>query len=305
MDAAGPFLHISTPLLLSTPLSQGEGEVWLKLEAVQPTGSFKLRGIGHLCAVRAAAGCRRFVASSGGNAGLAVAHAGRRLGCAVTVFVPASTSAFMRRKIEAEGARVMVAGRGWDEAHEQALKSAAEADTAYIHPFDDPLVWHGHSTLVDEVAAGGLRPDAVVLSVGGGGLLCGVLEGMHRHGWTEVPLFAVETAGAASFHASLRAGRLVSLDAIRSVAVTLGARQVARRAFEWTGAHPIVSLLCSDEEALRACAAFADDHRLLVEPACGAALAPVYGRAPELAGRRRVLVVVCGGAGVGRADFCP
>jgi L-serine/L-threonine ammonia-lyase len=116
-----------------------------------------------------------------------------------------------------------------------------------------------------------------------------------------VPVLAVETEGAASLAAAVQAGRLVTLDAIRSIAVTLGARRVAPEALAWTGRHPLTAWQVSDREAVDACQRFLDDHRVLVEPACGAALAAVYNRAEPLAGRAPVLVIVCGGAGVTRA----
>jgi L-serine/L-threonine ammonia-lyase len=167
---------------------------------------------------------------------------------------------------------------------------------AFIHPFDDPLVWTGHSTLVDEVVRAGLEPDAVVLSVGGGGLLCGVCEGLRRHDWDEVPIFAVETHGAASLHAAMEAGRAVTLDKITSVATSLGAKRVCDRAVQWSKERPVHSVLVSDQSALAACERFLLDHRVLVEPACGASLAPLYEGMAELGKFKNVLVVVCGGA---------
>jgi L-serine/L-threonine ammonia-lyase len=291
-------LHVRTPLVCSRPLSRPDQEVHLKLEALQPVGSFKLRGIGVACERAIAAGAEQLISSSGGNAGLAVAYAGARLGARVRVFVPASTPPGMRARIAAEGAEVSVAGQVWNEAHEAALAAAAAPGSAYVHPFDDPAIWAGHSTLVDEVSEDGLRPDAVVVSVGGGGLLCGVLEGMHRHGWRDVPVLAVETEGAASFHAAVRAGRPVLTDSPTSIATSLGARQVADEAFAWTQRHELCSWLVSDAAAVSACLRFADDHRILVEPACGASLAAVYDAAAPLQRARRVLVIVCGGAGV-------
>ncbi len=292
-----PF-HIRTPLLHSRALSRPGQDVHLKLEALQPVGSFKLRGIGAACERAVSAGATRLISSSGGNAGLAVAYAGSRLGAAVTVFVPGSTPAATRARIASEGATVEVAGSVWNDAHEAALAAADQPGAAYIHPFDHPAIWAGHASLVDEVVDDGLRPDAVVVAVGGGGLLCGVLVGMHRHGWTDVPVVAVETEGAASFHAAVRAGMPVLVDRPTSLATSLGARQVADEAFAWTARHAIHPWLVSDRSAVRACLRFADDHRLLVEPACGAALAAVYDAAAPLASAHRVLVVVCGGAGV-------
>jgi L-serine/L-threonine ammonia-lyase len=288
-------LHIDTPLLESRPLSQHTGrEIWLKMDALQPTGSFKIRGIGLVCQRHAARGAKRFVASSGGNAGVAVAYAGRRLGLPVLVIVPESTSEAAKLALAREGAQVIVHGASWTEANALAL-SHVTPDDAFIHPFDDPGLWEGHATLIDEVAATGLRPDAVVLSVGGGGLMCGIVEGLNRNGLADVPVIACETRGADSFAQSLAQGRRVELPVITSIAATLGAKQVAQQAFDWSQTRPTQSYVMSDGEASRACLRFLDDHRVMTEPACGASLALVYDAPERLAAFDKVLVVVCGG----------
>lgn len=295
-------LHIKTPVWKSQPFSAALGaEVYLKMEAFQPVGSFKIRGIGYACRIHHEKGAKRLIASSGGNAGYAVAYAGRALGAEVTVFVPQSTPTWMREIIRREGAAVIEHGTSWDDAHARASKVARREGAAYVPPFDDPLIWTGHASMIDEVAGAGLSPQAVVLAVGGGGLLCGVVEGLHRVGWTRVPILAVETEGAASFARSVNAGRLVTLDRIATVATTLGARTVAAEALAWSRKHPITPWIVSDSAAVRACLRFADDHRVLVEPACGAALSAVYDRAEPLMGAQQVLVIVCGGAGVSLA----
>ncbi len=150
--------------------------------------------------------------------------------------------------------------------------------------------------MTDEAARSGVRPNAVLLSVGGGGLLCGVAQGMERNGWGHVPILAVETEGAASFREATKAGHPVELPAITSIASSLGARRVAERAVEWWKERPIQSLVVSDRSALLACERFLTDQRILIEPSCGASLAPVYENAPELEPFGTVLVVVCGGA---------
>ena len=294
-------LHHRTPLWESRPLSAVLGaRVWLKLDALQPTGSFKIRGVGHACQSALSGGARALVASSGGNAGYAVAYAGRRLGLPVTVVVPETTSSLMLERLRGEGATVIQQGAAWDDSHALALALARRQEAAYIHPFDDPGIWDGHASLVGEVREAGLKPDLVVLAVGGGGLLCGVLQGMHREGWREAPVCAAETEGADAFSRSVEAGRLVTLPGIASLATSLGARRVASRALAWTQSHPVLPWVVSDRAAVAAVLRFADDHRLLVEPACGAALAAVYDRAEPLMGAENILVVVCGGAGVTR-----
>lgn len=149
--------------------------------------------------------------------------------------------------------------------------------------------------MVDEMARFGGAPDAIVLSVGGGGLLCGVVEGLQRNNWGTIPVIAVETIGADSFSQTVKAGHLIELPAIQSIASSLGARKIANRAFEWTRQHLIRSVVVSDRQAVHACESFILDHRVVVEPACGAALAAIYEDVEEIRGFKRVAVIVCGG----------
>ena len=288
-------LHLATPLIRSSPLSARSGRsIWLKMDALQPPGSFKIRGIGFACEEYARRGAKRFVSSSGGNAGIAVAYAGRQLSVPVTVVVPESASERAKQLIRLEGAEVIVHGASWSDANALAMSLLTKED-AFLHPFDDPMLWDGHATLIDEVAASGLKPDAVVLSVGGGGLLSGVVAGLVRNRRSDVPVIAVETGGADSLARSLGENRRVELPAITSIANSLGARQVSEEAFALAKRHPIHSLVVSDRAAVSASLRFLDDHRVLTEPACGASLAAVYDDAPVLASFETVLVVVCGG----------
>ncbi|HEX7748420.1 MAG TPA: pyridoxal-phosphate dependent enzyme [Bordetella sp.] len=291
-------IHIQTPILASRALSLGTGkDVRLKMEALQPSGSFKTRGIGHACETYKARGARRFISSSGGNAGYAVAYAGRMLATPVTVVVPATTSERARHLIQSEGAQVIVHGESWMEANARALELTTP-DDAFIHPFDDPLLWDGHATMIDELARQGERPDLVICSVGGGGLLCGVVQGLQRNGWGGVPVIAAETAGADSFAQAVRAGAPVMLPRISSIATSLGARQVCERAFELAQAHPIESIVVSDAAAVAACEEILLEHRMLVEPACGASVAALHGASAHLKQARSVVVILCGGVGV-------
>ncbi len=289
-------LNIHTPLLESLPLSElNNTSVLMKMEALQPPGSFKIRGVGHACEQHAGKGAKRFISSSGGNAGLAVAYAGRKLGIPVMVFVPETTTERAKDLLRLEGAEVIVHGSSWIDANNLAVSKLTPQD-AFLHPFDDPLLWEGHASMIDEVVADGARPDAVVLSVGGGGLMCGVHEGLRRNGLDDVPIYAAETQGMASFNAAQKAGKPVELSAVTGVATSLGARQVCQRAFEVSQERTVKSVLVSDEEAVDACLAFLDDHRMLVEPACGAALALLYGKKFDASKYDNVLAIICGGS---------
>jgi len=295
-------LHIDTPLLPAPPDLWGpERTVWLKMDALQASGSFKMRGVGRLVQQRVAEGATAVVCASGGNAGMAATLAARACGLPVTIVVPQSTAAAVREAIAARGASVVVHGAVWDEAHDHALGLARDNNAAYVHPFDDPLLWDGHATLIDEAVRAGVAFDCVVASVGGGGLLAGVVEGLRRNGLGHVPVVAVETAGAASFAAAMAAGVPVTLPAITSIATSLGARRVMPHLLDLARQREIVSVVVSDRQAVQACTQFADAMRVLVEPACGASIAALDAH-PDLFTRFKApLVEICGGMGVSLA----
>jgi L-serine/L-threonine ammonia-lyase len=290
-------LHLDTPLLRAPPELFGR-DAWLKMDALQPGGSFKLRGVGRLVQQRVAEGARAVVCASGGNAGMAATLAARACGVPVTIVVPQSTAAAVRDAIAARGAAVIVHGSVWDEAHEHAVALAEERGAVYVHPFDDPLLWDGHATLIDEVVRAGVAFDCVVASVGGGGLLAGIVLGLRGNGLHKVPVIAVETDGAASFAAALAAGEPVTLPAITSIATSLGARRAMPRLLDLAREHEIVSVVVSDAQAVQACTRFADATRVLVEPACGASVAALDIHPRTFERFKAPLVEICGGMGV-------
>lgn len=291
-------LHIETPLIESLSMSkEKDSKIWLKMETIQPCGSFKARGIGYACQKYVADGAKEIISSSGGNAGLAVAYSGRRLGIPITVVVPKTTKKRAIDLIKLEGAKVVITGDNWDAAHIHAM-SLIKNEVAYIHPFDDPNIWEGHSSIIDEISDVGLVPDVVVLSVGGGGLLCGVVEGLKRYHWENIPILAVETQGADSLSVASKANKHIGLDSISSIATSLGAKKVAKRAFELLNEHHIVSHVVTDADAINACYSFLEDHRTLVEPACGASLSAIYNGCDFLKDKQNIAVIVCGGVGV-------
>lgn len=300
-------MHVHSPLIHSQPLTDQAGhEVFLKLDNTQPSGSFKIRGHGNLCAKAVAMGATSLVSSSGGNAGAAVAYAGQQLGVQVTIVVPITTPEFMVRRLERNGAEVIVHGNVWDEAdaHSRTIVESLPPRTAvHVSPFDHPDLWEGISSLPEELVVdlGGRKPGAVVVSVGGGGLFLGVAEGLEKVGWGDVPIICAETDGANSFAAMFQAGgKLVSIKEVTSIAKSLGTLAVSKKCSEWIkSGRPLQSVVVSDKEAVEACSALAVHHRFLVEPACGAAIAAVC--SPKHAGKHAhtidgpIVIVVCGG----------
>ncbi|KAL8825825.1 MAG: hypothetical protein Q9191_004172 [Dirinaria sp. TL-2023a] len=326
---AYPKPWVETPLIESRALSKAAGcRIFLKLENLQPSGSFKSRGIGNkmLSCLSSSSAMNKthdqnpqdqkknskphFYSSSGGNAGLACATSATALQCPCTVIVPTSTSAYMIAKIRTAGPSVAVIQHGdsWQEAdnflREEVLPRDAERGV-YVPPFDDAEVWKGHATLVQELQAqlSGVPPEAIVCSVGGGGLFAGIMMGLDQVGWSSKVL-AMETEGAESLNLSLQRGELVTLDRITSVATTLGAKKVCGKAFEMARSRDSVqSIVLSDAEAAMGCWRLADDERMLVEPACGVSVAVCYdGRLrkllPGLKRESKVVIVVCGGSNI-------
>lgn len=291
-------LYNNTPLIESQALSDLlNAKVYLKMESMQPTGSFKDRGISALCREyleKERTEC--FVTSSGGNAGLAAAHAGRKLGVRVRVIVPKTTLKMMIDRIKQQGAEVEIEGESWAEADVKAREIAKNPKHAYIPPFDHPTIWKGHSTLIDEIQAAGVIPDAMIVSVGGGGLFSGVMEGIKRVGWNTT-VYTAETEGAASFYDSMKEKKRVTLKSINTIAVTLGAKTICEKAFDYGLKESVVPFLVSDKQAVDAVKKFINDHRVLTEPACGASLALGYEKRIPPGKHKTIVIVVCGGSG--------
>eukprot|EP00171_Calliarthron_tuberculosum_P016223 IDg16223t1 len=280
-DAAKAAMHVRTPLVPSPVLTALAGrEVLLKLDNAQPAGSFKLRGHGHLAQDAVLNGAVELVCSSGGNAGAAVAYAASRLSVRARIVVPTSTPSFMVSRLRKVGASVDVHGDVWDaaDAHARSAVDESNGALAYVPPFDDERLWEGIASIADELRDDmQVPPAAVALAVGGGGLFCGTALGLERVGWGRVPIICAETTGAHSFAAMIQARHCVPLKRIESIAKSLGALQVAQKCAEWVfeKERAVRSVVVSDREAVEACSLLATHHRILVEPACGAAVAAV------------------------------
>lgn len=287
-------LYHTTPIIKSKSI-QG---LFYKMECDQPSMSFKLRGMEELCRFHLEKGVKSFVASSGGNAGYSLAYVGQKLGLEISVIVPSTTSSFMIDKIKRLGAKVEIFGDVWDEANIRALEIAENSESVFVSPFDDPLLWKGHATMIDECANQMEKPDHLIVSVGGGGLLCGIMDGLKRNHWSDVKITTVETHGAASFYESWRAKKVVELKEINTVANTLGAKRITEKALSLSKEFDVNAVLVSDEEAIKAAESFYKEAQKRVEPACGAALSIPYLHPESFDENERVLVIVCGGANI-------
>jgi threonine dehydratase len=280
-----------TPLwkLPGAALGVGCTEVWLKLEQLQVGGSFKARGMFNRLLANAVPPAGAVVAS-GGNAGIAVACAAKALGARAEVFLPAVASPAKRDRLRALGAEVVVAGEVYADALEACLARQRETGALYMHAYDQPDVVAGVGTLAAEIEDEGGVPDAVLVSVGGGGLAAGVATWFERR----TRVVALEPALAPTLHAARAAGRPVDVEVSGIAADSLGARRVGAIAWEvterWVG-----DALLLDEDAIGAVQAWLwRELRLAVEPAAALPLAALHGRVWRPAAGERVCLVLCG-----------
>jgi threonine dehydratase len=250
-----------TPLLATTIDGR---PVVLKLEHLQRTGSFKLRGA--LNALLSGQKPDLVVTASGGNHGLAVAAAAKLLDLPAVVYVPESVPAGKARRIEAEGARLVRHGSQYAEAAEAAKAAATDQGTRYLPAYDDPAVIAGQGTVAAEVVAARPDVDTFVVAVGGGGLAGGTVIG--GGGRTVV---AVEPEHCCCLHEAMAAGEPVDvkLDSVASSA--LGATRVGEAPFELL--RNSRSVLVSDQGIIAARDRLWEEFRLAVEPAAAAPLA--------------------------------
>lgn len=290
--------------------------IYLKLDNHQPSGSFKSRGIGNLmtrAVARSPDSDVHFYCSSGGNAGLACATSAISLRQAATIVIPTATSALMKRKLTDLGVNVYQIGKNWAEADKYLREELLAKDPTgvYVPPFDHPDLWDGAATIIAELRDQLDVPiDAIVCSVGGGGLFNGIMQGIESYPWSgrKPQVLAVETVGADALNASIRAGSHVTLPEITSIATSLGASRVSEQSWKWSHSKNMQSLVVTDADAAASCVRFADDARLLVEVSCGATLATAYrgdlqryfgsGLGDAEWAQKNIVLEVCGGSGV-------
>jgi threonine dehydratase len=278
--------------VLRTPVLRLD-RLWLKLEQLQHTGSFKTRGAFNRVLAAAEAGGlpeAGVIAASGGNAGLAFAYAARELGAPAEVFVPETAPAVKVARLRALGASVRQVGSVYAEAYEAATKRAADSGALFGHPYDQAEVCAGQGTLALELEEQTGGVDTVLVSVGGGGLMAGIaaaLEGRSR-------VIAVEPERCPSLHAALEAGRPVDAPVSGVAADSLGARRAGEIPYAVARRTGVTSVLVSDDDVIAARRALWQNHHIVVEHGTAAAYAALLTGAYTPSDGERVAVICCG-----------
>ena len=264
-------------------------EVWLKLEQLQRSGSFKARGMFNrlLANPIPAAGV---IAASGGNAGIATATAAQALGVRSEIFVPTVISPAKRDRLEQLGARVVVTGAVYAEAFAACQQRQRESGALMTHAYDQAEVLAGAGTLAREIESQAGVPDALLVSVGGGGLAGGIaawFAGRTR-------MVALEPERAPTLHAALAAGGPVDVEVSGIAADALGARRIGALAWEVAQRHPMSSLVLRDDDIVDAQRWLWQALKLAVEPAAALPLAALRSGAWQAQAGQRICLVLCG-----------
>jgi threonine dehydratase len=284
-----------TPLEHSTLLSQrGQGEVYLKLENIQHTGSFKLRGaLNKLLSLAPEERQRGVVTASSGNHGAAVAYGLRLLGIHGLIFVPEHAAPSKVEMIRRLGGEVRFFGDDGVDTELYARAYAAEHGMVYISPYNDLQVLAGQGTIGVELARQLDRIDAVFVAVGGGGLISGIAAYLKSIA-PEVTIIGCQPERSAVMAESVRAGRIVELESLPTLSDgTAGG--VEQGTITFAPCRRLVDeyVLVSEEaiaDAIRLCL---EGQHMLVEGAAGVAVAAYLKRSAEWAGKR-VAIVICG-----------
>lgn len=289
--------HIrETPLDCSPFFSELTGaDVYLKLENLQHTGSFKLRGAFNkllsLSADEQAAGC---VAASSGNHGAAVAYAMSKLDTKGVIFVPEGTSPTKVDAIRRAGGDVQFFGTDGLDTELHARQYAAENSMCYLSPYNDEDVVAGQGSCGVEIAKQLPHVDAIFIAVGGGGLISGV-GGFLKSVNPSMSVVACQPAASAVMTESVKAGEILELPSQPTLSDgTAGGIEADSITFDLCRRVADDYVVVSEDEIAEAMRQFIDAHHMLAEGAAGVALAGLARRADDYKDKN-VVVIICGG----------
>jgi threonine dehydratase len=297
IQSAGRRIHgrvKRTPLVTSQTLSDRLGaKVYLKLELFQKTGSFKVRGaFNKVLSLPEDRRGRGLVAVSGGNHAQAVAYAASQLGLPSVIVMPEKTPRNYVDATRGYGAEVVLVPRV-QEAFREIAKYEKEGWTS-VHPFDDPLVMAGQGTVGIEIVDDLPEVTDVLVSIGGGGFIGGVATAV-KYLKPGVRVWGVETEGADAMSQALAAGHPVQLEAITSIARTLGAPSVSQQTLLLAQKYLECVTLVPDSEAMSALRLLLERAKILTEPAASCTWAAAERLRAHFSASSHVVLVLCGG----------
>src|SRR5262249_48869536 len=297
-----PYIH-RTPTVRSRHLSELTGcEVYLKAELFQRTGSFKPRGmLARLLRLAADERRRGAITFSAGNAAQGLAYAGGIVGVPTTVVMPETASPLKAEATRGYGAKVFLHGTAAD-AYVRCMEIKEKENLVFVPSFDDEILMRGHASLGLEIFEDAPDVDAIVVGIGGGGLIGGITFAREALG-RKTRLFGVEPEGAACMRRSLEAGKAVRLDKVATIADGLGAPFAGKKCFPIVRDHVENVVLVPDTAIMSAIRLLLARCKWLAEGAGAAPVAAlVEGAIPVSKGARVCCVVSGGGPAPGRGS---
>jgi threonine dehydratase len=287
-----------TPLDLSNTFSRLTGaEVYLKLENLQKTGAFKVRGAFYkIWMIPKNEREKGVVTASAGNHAQGVAYASSKLNIKATIVMPETAPLAKVEAVKGYGAEVILHGKIYDEANELALKIAKERGATYVHPFDDPYVIAGQGTIGAEIEEQlGGPPDVVVIQIGGGGLASGVASWFKVRYGNRVKIIGVEPTYAPKFTESLKAGKPIEVSAVPGLMDGLITKRPGDLTFSLLSQLLDDIVLVNDKEVARAIYLLLERAKTLSEGAGAAGLAALLeGKVKNVEGKK-VVTIISGG----------
>ncbi|OCL27019.1 threonine ammonia-lyase [Orenia metallireducens] len=279
----------------SRTFSQLSGnQVYLKLENLQKTGSFKLRGaynkISNLTAKEKEKGV---VAASAGNHAQGVALAATQIGIKSTIIMPKGAPIAKIKATRGYGAEVILSGETYDEAHQKELEYAQKTGATIIPAFDDLDVIAGQGTIGLEILEDLPKVDAVIAPVGGGGLIAGIAIAIKEIN-PRIKVIGVEADKAASMKASLKAGKPIDLTEVNTIADGIAVKRPGKLTYEIISKYVDEIVTVDDEEIAYAISILLERAKLIVEGAGATALAAVLNNKASLQGKK-IAVILSGG----------
>lgn len=284
-----------TPLDLSRTFSKlSGGKVYLKLENLQRTGSFKIRGAYYkIYRLGEEAKKRGVITASAGNHAQGVALASSLLGVKATVVMPENTpvSKVIATKSYGTNVNVILHGKTYDDSYRKSMELSAEGGPTFIHPFDDPDVIAGQGTVGVEILEGLGAPDVVVVPVGGGGLISGIAVALKTLAGSRVKVIGVEAEACPSVKTSLGRGEPVEVEARPTIADGILVKKPGELTLEIMEKFVDDVVLVSDREIAKAIFILLERGKILAEGAGAASLAALLSGKLDLRGKRAVFVV--------------
>jgi threonine dehydratase len=270
-------------------------QAFLKLDNLQMTGAYKERGaLNKILTLGEAERARGLIAASAGNHAQAVAYHAGRLGLAATIVMPETTPIMKVANTRGHGARVVLFGANYDEAHAEARRMEREEGLTFVHPFDDEVIIAGQGTLGLEVVEQVAGLDAVLVPVGGGGLISGVAVAVKALA-PKVKVIGVEADAIPCMQAAVEAGELVTLDAASTLADGIAVRRAGEITFEHVQSLVDDVVTVTEEEIASAILYLLEKEKTVAEGAGAVGVAALmHHKLPRLEGKR-VCSVISGG----------